>query len=291
MPAAVRVIVAILGAVFFSVTAAAADSDCFQGTRDQARQQSQQRLGLLCQLFCSGCGCKGGPGLRKSNGYCASSGELAAGACGEAPAFSKCAKECTPLHAGCSRGALPTADTPPQNIDYGIKLVEVTGEDTNGRRAAFDVLVISDGLTWKYKADSVARGGRELSRADLKRLFEERFTAAFDIIATGAASSEGPRSIEERRAQSRGSKLAEMIASTTSEKTKLWVLNLGQYLDKCSQCTREQTSAQRPVMIIGVVHRQVPDVDIREALVMAFSRRSDLPQPAEFSLFDLSRHR
>jgi hypothetical protein len=279
----------LFGVAGFSSDAVAADENCFQGTRAEARADAQKRLGYLCQLFCKGCGCKGGPGFRKQDGLCASMPDLARGACGNAPGYEKCSRECTPLFQGCTRTALPAVDVAPIKIDTGLTLFEVTGEDKQGRRAAFDIIMISEGLSWQYGQTAVVQGVQQVSASDLRSFFKRRFASASDVIASGTASSEGDRKTEEVRARNRGAKLAQMAAESAAPETKLWVLNLGQYLQPCKGCTKEQTAIERPVFITGVIYKESPDVNLSEALHMALGRRSELPKPEQYSLFELFR--
>ena len=278
---------------------ASAQDLCFSGTRAEARFVAQQRLGLVCQLICTGCGCKGGPGLRKPppgrenpKGDCAKKSEVAAGVCGEGPSYDRCTHECTPLHAGCVRGALPADTSPAIKIDEGLNLFEVTGEDQQGRRAAFDIIMISEGLSFKYKKDDEMVQGRDpVSAASLREFFKMRFGASPDIIAAGTASSEGSRKIEESRALRRAVALSSMVAESATPTTKLWALNLGQHLQLCSGCSTDQSAYQRPVFVIGVAFKENDAVNLGEALRMALTRRIELPKPDRFSLFELYKIR
>ena len=54
-----------------------------------------------CDVYCSGCGCKGGPGYRSlSTGHCVGWGEIVS-VCGPPP-HPRCARECEPVVAGCT---------------------------------------------------------------------------------------------------------------------------------------------------------------------------------------------
>ncbi|MEQ1695077.1 MAG: hypothetical protein ABL901_04475 [Hyphomicrobiaceae bacterium] len=289
---------AVLAIALTGVIGTATAQECFQGTRAQARAEAQQRLGFLCQGFCKGCGCKRGPGFRKPDGDCATKSDIARGVCGEGPEYAKCKRECAPLLQGCVRGPLPTPDAPTIKVDDGIDLYEITGEDKHGRRAAFDIIMISEGLSWKYQENEIERnepgsneaGKKKVSAADLRALFKERFADASDIIASGTASAEGKRTREENRARKRGESLAKMIRESTLPGSKVWMLNLGQFLKVCKDCTAEQTANQRPVFVAGAVSKE-EGVNLSEALRMALRRRKDLPDPSNYSLFDLIQHR
>jgi hypothetical protein len=273
-------------AIFGWVGAVSSSEGCFEGNRQQARESGQQRLGFVCQGFCRGCGCKGGPGYRKSNGQCATIPDIAGGACGSDPAFSKCSRECAPLMAGCQRANLP-AVTPPLEIDRGLRLIEVTGEDARGKRAAFDVIVIADGLTWASKSNDIARGRSGVTGSMLQDFIAVRFAGARDIIGAGTASSEGARTEEEKRARGRGIALSKMAMNAVSG-AMVWTLNLGQHLGKCPTCNPDQTAYQRPVLLIGVIYTETGDVNIGEALKSAFARQPELPKAEAYSLFELT---
>jgi hypothetical protein len=55
-----------------------------------------------CKTFCTGCGCKGGPGYRDHNGRCVGYANLIR-SCGPPP-HSGCKAECVPLANGCDHG-------------------------------------------------------------------------------------------------------------------------------------------------------------------------------------------
>ena len=54
-----------------------------------------------CQVVCSGCGCKGGPGYRGPKG-CVGWADLIR-TCGPSP-HAGCSRECAPVRPGCSNG-------------------------------------------------------------------------------------------------------------------------------------------------------------------------------------------
>jgi hypothetical protein len=58
--------------------------------------------------YCSGCGCKGGPGYRKPDGACANRTDMSSGVCGLAPAYAGCKRENTPPR-GSTPGPGPAA--------------------------------------------------------------------------------------------------------------------------------------------------------------------------------------
>ena len=64
-------------------------------------------------------------------------------------------------------------------------------------------------------------------------------------------------------------------------------LNLGQHQQRCDSCETSNTSWQRPFMIIGVRDKE-RGVILREALRDAFSGKSNLPSPENYSAFTLA---
>lgn len=54
-----------------------------------------------CEVYCSGCGCKGGPGYRsKLTGRCVGWADIVS-VCGQPP-HARCTRECEPVVAGCA---------------------------------------------------------------------------------------------------------------------------------------------------------------------------------------------
>jgi hypothetical protein len=268
-------------------------STCFTGSREQAREEAR-RLGFICLGFRPrGCGGAAGPGYRKPPpgrrkldvGDCATHEEVARGICGEAPLYDKCTAECAKLMDSCRRSALPADTLPPTTIDPGVSLVQVTGEDEKGRRAAFDIVMVTQGISFTYKQVEP-----NMPASEMRRSIAAHFANATDIIATGTASSQGSRRTEEERAAQRAKKLGE-FAADAAPTANVWQLNLGQNLVKCRDCGADATANQRPALLIGVAFREGPDVDLKQALKMAFTRRPDLPNLSEFSLFEFSRLR
>ena len=162
-------------------------------------------------------------------------------------------------------------------------------QDKSGKRAAFDIIMISDGLSWQYNGEEMLRDKKPMSGVALHGFLKSRFAVATDIIASGVASAEGHRRPEELRALRRGQILADMASEVASPGVQVWVLNLGQHLVRCEGCTSDGSAHQRPVFLIGVVHKESEDINLIEALRMALARRSDLPKPENYSLFDLRR--
>ena len=74
--------------------------DCVVLTREKAKEIAKVG-GSKCKVSCKGCGCKGGPGYRNSQGKCVSYANLIKD-CGEAPHL-RCVRECTPVVEGCDR--------------------------------------------------------------------------------------------------------------------------------------------------------------------------------------------
>ena len=66
-------------------------------------------------------------------------------------------------------------------------------QDKSGKRAAFDIIMISDGLSWQYNGEEMLRDKKPMSGVALHGFLKSRFAVATDIIASGVASAEGHR--------------------------------------------------------------------------------------------------
>ena len=69
----------------------------------------------------------------------------------------------------------------------------------------------------------------------------------------------------------------------------MWTLNLGRYLDPCTDCEDAETSWQRPFVVIAV--RDTDEgVNLSEALRSAMSDKENLPSPDRYSTFAMSKY-
>ncbi len=172
----------------------------------------------------------------------------------------------------------------------------IDGFDKAGKRASFDVLVLTKDYTWvRGSSDTLAKGETNLNETDVAR---EIFTndvknglgRSSDVIAVGVASQEGTAVAEKARASRRSEAAAKWLLTAMPPATRVWTLSLGQYHLACTIADIEDTSWQRPLMIIGV-RWQDPGVNVGEALADAMTGKSNVPSPACYSDFALAKVR
>jgi hypothetical protein len=172
----------------------------------------------------------------------------------------------------------------------------IQGLDSQGRRADFDLIVADKTFTWEHgSTDKLTRNDHPLTADEvqsviLDSLVRARLKSAQHLIAVGTASEEGDPTQEKHRAGRRAERTAQWLASVADEKTPVWTLNLGQYQQPCDTCDTNETSWQRPFLIIAV-QRAAWGTDISEALADALASASNLPSPERYSTFALARFR
>ena len=86
-----------------------------------------------------------------------------------------------------------------------------------------------------------------------------------DVIAVGTASREGEEIEEAERAGNRSRRLAEWVnlaLRNTGRSTNVYAMNFGQYRIQPDDrpLSRDETSKERPVVLIGVVRRGSVDI-------------------------------
>ncbi len=172
----------------------------------------------------------------------------------------------------------------------------INGADDQGRRAYFDLIVANKTFTWaRGSTDSLARDGNPITSAEVESvildpLVRARLESAEKIIAVGAASEEGDPATETHRAGQRAEQTARWLTAVLKPGTQLWTLNLGQYTQPCVACDTNETSWQRPFMIVAV-QRAAWGTDTSQALADALGSASNLPSPERYSAFALARFR
>ncbi|MDX2265070.1 MAG: hypothetical protein NW215_08875 [Hyphomicrobiales bacterium] len=172
----------------------------------------------------------------------------------------------------------------------------IEGVDAAGRKAAFDVLILTKDYNWvKGSTTEVVKGAETLTDADLiARIFirevRDVLTKASDVIAVGAASQEGQSEAEIARAEARARASAGWLKEVVAPETPVWMLNLGQYQGCPGAVEQTDTSFQRPLMLIGV-HSKDADANLSEALANAIAGKSNLPSRDCYSRFDFIRDR
>jgi len=172
----------------------------------------------------------------------------------------------------------------------------IQGVDAQGRKAAFDVLILTKDYNWvKGSTTEVVKGQQTLAEAELLAAIflpevRDVLTKASDVIAVGAASSEGQSEAEIARADARSKVSAGWLATVVAPETPIWTLNLGQYQTCSTVVEAGDTSFQRPLILVGVNSKDA-DANLSEALANAIGGKSNLPSRDCYSRFDFNRNR
>jgi hypothetical protein len=170
----------------------------------------------------------------------------------------------------------------------------VEGADRAGRRALFDVVVLTKNYGWvrgsttELEKDDQRLSPQEIQDEVLAPQLREGLGTARGLIAVGLASQEGEVEREEQRGGLRAIRTAQWVQEALGERIPMWTLNLGRYVDPCTDCEDSDTSWQRPFIVIAV--RQVDDgTHISEALADAMSDTTNLPAPSRYSAFAFTK--
>ncbi len=182
--------------------------------------------------------------------------------------------------------------------NWGTSVVfPVEGRDLEERRAAFDVAVLPQDLTWAHRSTSVlSQGGTMIAENEVPdRVFTTELRSGLarsgEVMAVGLASQEGRREDEVERARQRATTAAGWLASFVGEQKPVWILNLGQYQDTCETAGGiDGTAWQRPLIVVGI-REQEQGVRIDEAFANAISDKTNLPSKDCYTNFDLTRLR
>lgn len=171
----------------------------------------------------------------------------------------------------------------------------ISGRDDAGRRASFDVVVLTKDYGWvKGSETELERGDRRLRPEDIEHeilapQLRDGLRGARALIAVGLASQEGDLEREIQRGGLRAKRIADWIQSAVDPTIPISTLNLGQYREPCAECEDADTSWQRPFIVIAV--RSVDaGTNIGEALRNAMSDKANLPSPDRYSSFALARY-
>ncbi len=170
----------------------------------------------------------------------------------------------------------------------------IEGQDRAGRRALFDVVVLTKNYGWvRGSTTELAKDDRRLSPQDIQEevlapQLREGLGSARGLIAVGLASQEGDVAREEQRGGLRAIRTAQWVEEALGTHAPMWTLNLGRYIDPCAECEDSDTSWQRPFIVIAV--RQADDgAHISEALADAMSGTTNLPAPSRYSAFAFTK--
>ena len=171
----------------------------------------------------------------------------------------------------------------------------IEGVDAQGRRALFDVVVLTKNYGWVLGSTSeLERGNQKLNARDiddevLAPQLREGLGSARELIAVGVASQEGELEREIQRGGMRATRIAQWVRGALGENMPMWTLNLGRYLEPCADCEDAETSWQRPFVVIAVREAE-KGANIGEALKNAMSDKENLPSPDRYSTFALAKY-
>ncbi|WP_295558885.1 hypothetical protein [uncultured Hyphomicrobium sp.] len=188
----------------------------------------------------------------------------------------------------------PLAD--PMRQTKGTLIFAIEGRDKAGRQGTFDVVVARKQFLWvRGSAEDLEKEGRkitgdELARDVLDQEVRDGLANAHEIIAVGTASQEGDPTAEKARAGRRAARTAEIVATAIQGDIPISSLNLGQYREIGGKAAATGTDWQRPFMIIAVKELET-DTVVAEALADAMTGKEQLPSPASYSAFELSKIR
>ena len=174
-------------------------------------------------------------------------------------------------------------------------MYRVEGKDTQGRAAAFDIIVLTNGSAWaKGGASVIVFGGKAVPDAEranrvVTPKMRESLAPMSDVIAVGRASDEGKRAEEEARALTRSKTFAAWIKKAVKPETALWTLTLGQYEKTCAVHEDQDLNFEQPI-VIGV-RSKAEGTNLQDALSDAISGRPNFPSRDCYSRFDMTKIR
>lgn len=169
----------------------------------------------------------------------------------------------------------------------------IEGVDKAGRRARFDVVLLTKQYTWLWGSDLyLMKDAKSLQQEEIVKTvlggeLKAGLSRSPEVIAVGVASQEGASSTELIRARRRAETSAKWLKQALPANVKVALLNLGQYKADCGTAGRD-SSWQRPFMMIGV-REQDRGVVLTEALADALSGKSNMPGPDCYSSFEMTK--
>lgn len=184
----------------------------------------------------------------------------------------------------------------PMRQTRGTLIFAIEGYDKAGRRGTFDVVVARKQFLWvRGSADQIEKDGRvisgdELARDVLDQEVRDGLASAHEIVAVGTASQEGDPATEKARAGRRAQRTADIVGTAIDAAIPISALNLGQYREGRASGAAGTTDWQRPFMVIGVKELEEGTV-LAEALADAMTGKEQLPSPASYSAFELTKVR
>jgi hypothetical protein len=171
----------------------------------------------------------------------------------------------------------------------------IEGVDKAGHNALFDVVVLTKDYGWiKGSTTELERGTTKLTAEDVENevlapQLRQGLGSARELIAVGLASVEGNIDNEIQRGGLRANRIAEWVKTAVDPSIPMSTLNLGRYLEPCTDCETDDTSWQRPFIVIAVKQAD-SGTNIGEALQNAMSDKENLPSPSRYSTFALATY-
>jgi hypothetical protein len=170
----------------------------------------------------------------------------------------------------------------------------IEGSDRQGRHAVFDVVVLTKNYGWvrgsttELERDETRLSPQDIQNEVLAPQLRQGLGSALGLIAVGLASQEGDVAREEQRGGQRAVRTAQWVQDALGDRIPMWTLNLGRYVDPCSDCEDTDTSWQRPFIVIAVRNAD-QGAHISEALADAMSGTTNLPAPSRYSTFAFTK--
>jgi hypothetical protein len=169
------------------------------------------------------------------------------------------------------------------------------GRDAAGRAAAFELVVPGRWLAWSadgtFTIDGHPAAPRDVARRLLTPPLRERLRAVSHVIAAAALPGEAPEAADLHRSGLRAERAARLMAEeTAAAATPVWALNLGGYAAPCAACESKH-AAWPAAFLLVLVPRVEAGCDLGQALAAALSNRVNIPAPASFTAFGLTRVR
>ena len=148
----------------------------------------------------------------------------------------------------------------------------IEGQDTAGKNAVFNILVLTQEEEWKFE-DTILLESNQPASQVLPTYFDKKYDLLVnsrELICIGTASEEGNPLGEKKRARSRARQLGRIAKKYLEEyevdKT-VFALSLGQFSIKTNM---DDTSNQRRLVVVAVDKRSDSNVNLKEALKNAF---------------------
>lgn len=185
-----------------------------------------------------------------------------------------------------------SAPQEPPGSEPPVEVTDAEGSDSQGRDASFRILVFSRDFAWVYESDREVeyQGVLDDITPHLRSPgLQENFRNAKALIAVGAASQEGTKAEEEKRARRRAERLQRWVKENVAGSQRLHTLSVGRFIGPATKlASTAQTAPQRRIVIVAVIAAD-DNVILEEALRSALVEEEAFPFDLdEYSSFELS---